>query len=139
MREIGEVKSETLKVIPAQLRVEEHIRKKYVCPCCDGKFKTAPIPKQAIPKSIASPSLLAHVATMKYVDGLPIYRQEEILRRIGVGLPRATLANWMIKLDEVITPLINLINERVTESAVVVMEGGGWEFFLTILERKPEI
>jgi transposase len=30
----------------------------------------------------------AHVAVAKYVDGLPLYRQEKKLARIGVHLPR---------------------------------------------------
>ena len=46
---------------------------------------------------MASPGLLAHITVSKYQDALPLYRQETILRRIGVELPRATLANWMIQ------------------------------------------
>ena len=98
MREVGETITEQLDVIPAKVRVIKHFRKKYVCSCCEGEFKTAPMPKQPIPGSIASPGLLAHVTVGKYCDGMPLYRQEEILRRIGVDIPRATLANWMIQL-----------------------------------------
>ena len=132
MREVGETKSETLKVIPAQLKILELIRKKYVCPCCEGKFKTAPMPKQPIPRSIASPSLLAHVATSKFVDGLPLYRQEEILRRIGIDLPRSSLANWMIKIGKLVIPLTNLIKERILESMVMTMD----ETHIQVLKEK---
>lgn len=132
MRELGESKSETLKIIPAMLKVIEHIRKKYVCPCCEGKFKTAPLPKQPIPRSIASPSLLAHVATSKFVDGLPLYRQEEILRRIGIDLPRSSLSNWMIKVGSLVTPLLNLIKERILESKVITMD----ETHIQVLKEK---
>ena len=122
MREIGETISETLKVIPAQMIALQHIRKKYVCSSCESSFKTAPMTKQPIPGSIASPSLLAHIATGKYVDGLPLYRQEAILRRTGVDLKRATLANWMIKMGSLVQPLINLILERIIASKNIVMD-----------------
>ena len=47
----------------------------------------------------------------KYGDGLPLYRQEAILARHGLTISRATLAAWMIRLGELIVPLINLLEE----------------------------
>jgi hypothetical protein len=55
---------------------------------------------------------LAHVAVSKYVDALPLYRQEAMLIRLGVDLPRATLANWMIKVGQLVVPLVNRIREQ---------------------------
>ena len=52
---IGGVVSEQLDIIPAKVQVIRHIRKKYACPCCELGVKTAPLPPQPIPKSIASP------------------------------------------------------------------------------------
>jgi transposase len=74
--EIGREESEQLEIIPAKLRRVRHIRPKYGCPTCKEGVKVAPVPPQPIPKSIASPALLAHVATQKFVDGMPLYRQE---------------------------------------------------------------
>jgi transposase len=71
----------------------------------------APVPVQPIPKSNASPGLLAYIATSKFVDGLPLYRPETMLERIGVDLPRGTMASWMIHVSELIVPLINLLND----------------------------
>ena len=111
LTEIGEVISEQLDIIPAKIQVIRHIRKKYACNC--GKtIKTAPLPAQPIPKSMASPGLLAHITVSKYQDPLPLYRQETILQRIGVDIPRATLANWMIRAGILIQPLINLMQDR---------------------------
>ena len=94
--EIGDVISEQLDIIPAKIQVIRHIRKKYACECGQCN-KTAPLPAQPIPKSLASPGLLAHITVSKYQDALPLYRQETILQRIGIDIPRATLANWMIR------------------------------------------
>lgn len=71
--EIGRESSEQLDIIPAQVRVIRHVRIKYACPCCHIGGKRAPMPAQPIPKSIASPGLLAHVAVAKYQDSLPLY------------------------------------------------------------------
>ena len=122
LERIGEEVCEQLDVIPAKVQVLRHIRPKYACPCCRQGIKTAPMPPQPIPKSIASPALLAHVCTAKYADALPLYRQEDILKRAGIELPRATLANWMLKLGELVVPLINLLRDSVLECSIVQMD-----------------
>jgi len=110
--EIGEETSEQLDIIPAKVQVIVNVRKKYACQQCETGVLTAPVPPQPIPKSNASPGLLAHVAAAKYQDGLPLHRQEAVLNRSGVEIPRNTLANWMIKSGELIQPLINLLEDK---------------------------
>jgi transposase len=119
--EIGEVISEQLDIIPAKIQVTRHIRKKYACDCGQC-IKTAPLPAQPIPKSMASPGLLAHITVSKYQDALPLYRQETILQRIGVDIPRATLANWMIKAGYLVQPLINLMQDQLLRHDIVQMD-----------------
>ncbi len=121
LTEIGEVTSEQLDIIPAKIQVIRHIRKQYACKCGQC-IKTADLPKQPIPKSMASPGLLAHITISKYQDALPLYRQETILRRIGVDIPRATLANWMIKSGMLIQPLINLLRDQMLEYDIIQMD-----------------
>ena len=120
--EIGEEISEQLDIVPAQVRVLRHVRKKYACPHCQLGVKTAPLPPQPLPKTMASPGLLAHIAVAKYQDALPLHRQEHILKRIGVELPRATLAAWMIKLGIWIQPLINLLQDVLLGYDVLQMD-----------------
>lgn len=109
---IGEEISEQLDFKPAQVRVIRNIRPKYACPCCQRGIKIAPAPAQLLPKSLATPSLLAHIATAKFVDGMPLYRQEAQFERLGVSLGRATMAGWMIKLGgEYVVPIVNLLHE----------------------------
>ena len=87
---IGEEVSEKLEIIPAKVRVIRTIRKKYACPSCE-LMKEAPAPPEMIPKSNASGSVLAYIATAKYVDALPLYRQEAIFKRVGLDLSRQTM------------------------------------------------
>jgi transposase len=122
LKRIGSETHEQLDIIPAQIRVLKHVRYKYACPCCEQHLATARKPKQPIEKSIASPGLLAYIATQKYVDGLPLYRQLAIFKRIGVTLDDASLANWMIRCGELVQPLINLIHEHILEQPSVHMD-----------------
>ena len=119
LERIGEEISEQLEFIPAKLRVLRHVRPKYACPSCRTGIHTAPLPPQPIPKSLASPTLLAHVAVSKYADGLPLYRQETMFQRLGIDLPRASLAHWMVKTGELVQPLVNLLREDLLASGYV--------------------
>lgn len=113
---MGEEVSEQLEFIPAQVRVIKNIRKKYTCPTCEGHMVTAKLPPQLIPKSMATPSLLAFIAVSKYADALPLYRQCTIFERIGFEADRTTLANWMMTCGERLQPLINLLSDRLREA-----------------------
>ena len=108
---IGEETSEQLDIIPAKMQVIVNVRKKYVCRQCES-IKTVPLPPQPIPKSNASPGLLAHIAISKYQDSVPLHRQEAGLSRSGVDIPRNTLASWMIRSGELIQPIINLFEDK---------------------------
>src|SRR5450631_2213968 len=120
--EIGSEVSEQLDYVPAKVQVLQHVRKKYACPDCEQCVKTAVLPAQILPKTNAAPGLLAHLVTAKYVDALPLYRQEAIFERHGVRLPRATQAAWIISLTERVQPLINLMDERLLESGYIRMD-----------------
>ena len=119
---IGEETSEQLDIIPAQVRVLQHVRFKYACKGCEETIKSAPVPPHPIPKSNASPGLLAHIAVAKYQDALPLARQERILQRAGVDIPRATLAGWMIKLGILLEPVIGQLRSRLLDYDIVQMD-----------------
>ncbi len=106
-------KSEQLEIIPMQIYVIEHLRKKYACKQCSDTIKTASYPAQPIPRSIAAPGLLSHVLISKFQDHLPLYRQEQILRRVGVDIPRATLSLWVIRCAELLKPLVKLLHKNI--------------------------
>lgn len=110
---IGCETSDQLAFIPATIEIVRHIRPQYACPTCKEGVSIAPMPKLPVPKSIATASLLAQVATSKYVDGLPLYRQEKIFERLGLDLSRATLASWMVKMGELVEPLMDRIRSEI--------------------------
>lgn len=100
---IGEEVAERLDVIPPRLKVLRTVRPKYACHHCEGSgdeerpaVRIAPAPPTLIPKGIATPGLLAFIATAKFCDALPLYPQQRHFARIGVELPRCTMADWMM-------------------------------------------
>jgi len=119
LAEIGSDLSEQLDFVPAKVQVLRHVRVKYACPGCEQCVKTAALPEHILPKTNASPGLLAQLVTSKYVDSLPLYRQEAMFERYGVRLSRATQAAWMIGLTVPLQPLLNLMDERVRSSGYV--------------------
>jgi transposase len=122
LKAIGSDDHEQLDIIPAQIKVLRHRRLKYACPCCDQHIVTANKPKQPIEKSIASAGLLAFVATQKYCDALPLYRQSEMFKRIGIEMDRTNLANWMVKMGELTQPLIDQLTQHLQQQTLLHLD-----------------
>lgn len=117
----------SIKIVPAQaIEVEEVID---VCGCrnCEQTNITTPIiqaptPKRAIPGSIASSSLIAYVMEQKYVNSMPLYRQEQQFKRWGIELSRQNLANWMIKGSEWLEPLYNRMHNNLLKQDIILAD-----------------
>ncbi|KUJ86398.1 MAG: transposase IS66 [Halomonas sp. 54_146] len=122
LKVIGEAVSEELHVVPARIEVIRHVRRKYACPLCEEGVNTAPAPAKLLPKSNASATLLAYIATAKYQDALPLYRQSQIFARHGAEIPRNTLARWMVQVGERITPLIDTLRQHLLNAPLIHMD-----------------
>ena len=89
---------------PAKGKVVNIYRETYKCPECaiseehpdNQTFVKAPVQEPLIPESYASESVVGWAMHQKYQNGLPLNRQEEDWKQLGVPLSRATLANWII-------------------------------------------
>ena len=119
LTQIGSEVSEQLEFIPATLRVIRHVRMKYACQQCASTVVRAALPPSLLPKSQASPSLLAQIAISKYQDALPLYRQEAIFARHGIELSRTMLANWLIGVGDRLTPLLSVMQRDLLAAHVV--------------------
>jgi transposase len=124
LHKIGEEKSEQLEFIPAQLKVIETLRPKYACRQCEKSATTTPIiiapaPASPIPKSMATPSLLAHIISNKYQFALPLYRQEIAFKQLGIDLNRKTMANWMMRSADVLEPLLKCLKTQQLSQNVI--------------------
>jgi transposase len=104
MRDIGAGIRREIEIIPAQAIVKEHAVHSYACPNTECEEKagkvtivTAESPKPLIGGSLASPSLVAHIAVQKYSMGLPLYRIEKGFQYDGINISRQNMSNWVIK------------------------------------------
>jgi len=129
---INRVISEQLDIIPMQVRVLQHIRLVYGCKASEHAPVTAALPPQPLPKSNASPGLLAMLLTTKYVDGLPLARFEKVLARHDVTVPRQTLARWVIGAGAALQPLHNLMRDALFDGPFIHMD----ETVVQVLKEK---
>lgn len=105
---IGEDITEVLDMIPAELFVKKYIRPKYARKGGEGIIMGT-LPERVIEKGIPSESILANIAIDKYVFGLPLHRQINKYRRLGINLPASTVSDWMIKTWRHLVPLWELL------------------------------
>lgn len=108
---IGDDVTEQLAIIPQTYYLTRHIRRRYGC-ACKQCLKAASKPPAVLPGTQASAQLIAHAMVSKYLDGLPLYRQEKMAARNKIELPRAKLARWIVDTSERhLQPMFNLIQE----------------------------
>jgi len=111
-----------LTIIPAQVKVTEHIRNVYSCRNCEKTAVSvpvikAPMPEPVIKGSAAAPSAIAHIMTQKYVMHSPLYRLEQDFERQGIALSRQTMANWMIKTsNDWLEPVYKLLQKELIKN-----------------------
>jgi transposase len=108
MKRIGEDVAEKLDYTPGTFTVERHIRGKWACAQCETLVQ-APVPAHVIDKGIPTTGLLAHVLIAKYLDHLPLYRQEGIFGRAGLPIPQSTLAEWVGQMGVALQPLVDAL------------------------------
>ena len=124
LHEMSEELRHEVKLIPAQVKIVQHARFVYGCRNCEKNsievpIKTAKAPRPVIEKGLASPSAVAYVMTMKFVEGVPLYRQEQHYARLGIDLSRGVLSNWMIKGSEWLELIYGRLKQKLLEQEVL--------------------
>jgi transposase len=111
---IGYDVSEQLDVEPAQYFVVVTKREKRACKRCEeGGVVAAPAPERIIEKSLVSDRVVIDTVVAKYSDHLPLYRQSAILQReAGVEIGRATLDGWVMRVGELLIPIVNVMRRE---------------------------
>lgn len=125
MEVIGKkVVREELRIIPAKVERIQYVQEVLGCPECkkDGAsvIVGAETPSPLLKHSLASPSTVAYVMYQKYVNSIPLYRQEGDWKQLGVSLPRATLANWVIKCGiDYMEPVYERLHQHLLERDII--------------------
>lgn len=105
LTEVRKTIRKELIVIPAQVKVREYHDAVYTCRNChkngiENPMYTGGAPKPLLRNTLASPSFVADIIRRKFVEGVPLYRQESEFKRRGIRLSRQTMSSWMIRCSE---------------------------------------
>ena len=104
---------------PAKVEVEEHHVKVYAGKKTD-EIVRAPHPECLLRGSLVSPSLEAAVMNAKYVNAVPLYRQEQEFERYGLHISRQNMANWTIQCaDRYLAVLYDYLHEKMYDYHVL--------------------
>lgn len=122
MVRIGEEVSERLDITPMKIRVIRTIRPKYAPATGDAPPVVASLPPSILPHSQFTAGFAAMLLTLKYVDGLPLYRMAKVLARHGVDVPRQSLARTAIQTAQALQPIANLMRDALFEGDVLHMD-----------------
>ena len=117
LHEMSVEERKELKIVRPQVKVISHVRYVYSCRHCERHEIETPIVKADAPpafieKSLASPSAVAYIMGMKFVEGMPLYRQEQSFGRMGIGLSRSLLSNWVLLGGEMLDPIYSRMKEK---------------------------
>jgi transposase len=111
---IGYEESSQLDVEPAKYFVLVTKREKRVCRSCeDLGVASAPLPPRIIEKCLASDRIVIDTVVSKYCNHTPLHRQSMILERdIGLEISRATLDGWVLKVGELLIPMVSAMRQE---------------------------
>lgn len=82
----------------------------------------APAPKRLIENSFASVELLIYIIMSKYMDHLPLYRQQKMFNRYGIELSRQTMSDWMWKVGDWLSLIYEEMKREIVGSGYVQVD-----------------
>ncbi len=106
---------------PESWTVEVHTVEVYVGTDGDhqDEFKRGERPKDLLRNSIVTPSLLASILNVKYVNSSALHRIEQEFERNGVKISRQTMSNWIIKCaNKYFTPFVERMKQELLKLPV---------------------
>jgi transposase len=117
--------TEEVDVVTREFVIRKHIRRKYRCSC--GCLESADMSKRLVPGGRYSNEFAVEVATMKYVDQLPLERIVKIFKREGLVIDSQTLWDQVHALANVLKPTWRRLREEILSSSVIGMDQSPWK------------
>ncbi len=114
--------TEVIDLIPAEVVVRRDLREKLACVPCEGHLVRAPLGEKTVSGGRMGTTLVAQVLVEKYYDGLPLARQVERYRRLGLELAISTLADQVEWATDALRPLWRAVMEQVLSSTVMHLD-----------------
>jgi transposase len=115
---VGSTITEELEYQPARLFIVEHERVLYGLEQQERAERRvepvlAPMPPRPIDEGLAGPGLLARILVAKYVDHLPLHRQQAIFAREGLEISRKTMCGWVMRCAWLLGPIVQAMRREI--------------------------
>lgn len=124
--EIGRDEREVLDVLPIRFRVLRYERVRRACRDCGRSgVVTGPPASDQLERLMASPRLLAHVATSKYEAHLPLHRLRRLYKHMGLAIAESTLGGWVARVAEELRPVHQALWDELRAQHVVGTDATG--------------
>lgn len=122
---IGHDVTEVIELIPAEVVVRRDMREKLACVPCEGELARAPVGDKIVAGGKLGLALVSQLMADKYIDGLPLHRQRERFRRLGLTLSVSTLADQVTWCTELLRPLWRAALAEVIGARVMHLDATG--------------
>lgn len=124
LTEIGTSKRDEIEIIPAVVRVNRHITHKYGCKHCESNNEKATIVSadslgSLFKGSMALPSIVSEIMVRKYMNAVPLYRQEQYFKSMGINLSRQNMSNWLIKSSNYLEIFYDYLHKKLLKHDIV--------------------
>ena len=117
--------SEMIDMVDVSYRVVKVKQQKYACRC-GACIETAPGPERAVLGGRYSLAFAIKVALDKYLDHIPLARQERILRRHGLEVTTQTLWDQLDALARRLRGIEAALFEHALTQSVIGLDQTGW-------------
>jgi len=115
--------TEVIELLPPEVIVRRDIREQLTCVACEGKPVRAPAGETVVPNGKLGLRLVATILVEKYLDGLPLHRQRDRLRRLGLDIAVSTLADQVKWCTDLLQPVWRALLAEVIDARVMHLDG----------------
>jgi transposase len=115
--------TEVIELLPPEVIVRRDIREQLTCAACEGQPVRAPAGETVVPNGKLGLRLVATILIEKYLDGLPLHRQRDRLRRLGLDIAVSTLADQVKWCTDLLQPVWRALLAEVIDARVMHLDG----------------
>jgi transposase len=117
--------TEVIELVPAQVIVRRDLREQLACTACEGTPVRAPAGETVVPNGKLGLGLVASILVDKYLDGLPLHRQRDRYRRLGLDIAVSTLADQVKWCTDLLQPIWRALLAEIIDARVMHLDGTG--------------
>jgi transposase len=115
--------TEVIDLLPAEVIVRLDRREILACDACDAEMVRAPLGDKVIEAGAYGSRLVADLVVGKYRDGLPLFRQGQILERLGLSMPSSSMSDQITWATDLLRPIWRALIQVVLRAIVMHVDG----------------